>query len=219
MNTSGAMQTGWAKVKNTWYYMNASGAMQTGWAKVKNTWYYMNQSGAMQSGWLKLSNNWYYLNSSGAMQTGWINVNGKSYFLKDNGVWESGNNFVVNKKSNEAEGKKMLIEINAERKRLGLNQLVINSRLQSASMIRAEEITRKFSHTRPDGLGEWTTVSSLAYGENIAMGYNSSTAANKGLFNSSGHYSNIISKRFNSVGLGSYIDSDGSKHWVQLFGQ
>lgn len=48
---------------------------------------------------------------------------------------------------------------------------------------------------------------------------NSSTAANKGLFNSSGHYSNIISKRFNSVGLGSYIDSDGSKHWVQLFGQ
>ncbi len=54
------------KVDGKWYYMNSSGAMKTGWLKLKNKWYYLSSSGVMQTGWYKVKGVWYLSNSSGA---------------------------------------------------------------------------------------------------------------------------------------------------------
>ena len=89
-NTDGEKQTGWVKVSSKWYYMNSSGAMQTGWVKVSGKWYYMNSNGAMQTGWVKVSGKWYYMNNSGAMQTGWVKASNKWYYMNSSGVMQTG---------------------------------------------------------------------------------------------------------------------------------
>ena len=60
-------------------------------------------------------------------------------------------------------------QVNVERSRRNLRALRVSAELNRAARVRANEITRRFSHTRPDG-SAWRTVSSAAYGENIAMG-------------------------------------------------
>lgn len=107
---------------------------------------------------------------------------------------------------------------------LGRNEL-----LESAAMIRAKEIATKFSHTRPDGTDCWSVLSSSgyrggAYGENIQCFtlYRLSTSeiaeyAFWNWYNSSGHYSNMVSSSFNEVGVGIYV-SGYYVYMVQFFG-
>lgn len=80
---SGAMQTGWVKVKGKWYYLDsADGKMETGWQKVKEKWYYLDtKNGDMKTGWIKSSGDWYYVDKSGARKTGWQKVKGIWYYL------------------------------------------------------------------------------------------------------------------------------------------
>ena len=66
-----SLQTGWFKVKGTWYYANSAGIMKTGWQKIGSSWYYLKSNGAMATGWLKLGSTWYYLDpASGALDGG-----------------------------------------------------------------------------------------------------------------------------------------------------
>ena len=44
-DNTGAMETGWQKINNKWYYMDDSGAMQTGWKKIDKKWYYFYSNG------------------------------------------------------------------------------------------------------------------------------------------------------------------------------
>jgi hypothetical protein len=87
--SSGAMQHGWLKSGNSWYYLNSrnSGVMSTGWKQLGGKWYYLGGDGAMRTGWYKVGGKWYYSNSSGAMQTGKQKIGGKTYTFKSNGVW------------------------------------------------------------------------------------------------------------------------------------
>lgn len=107
-------------------------------------------------------------------------------------------------------------QVNGERAKYGLGALSVDSGLTHAACIRAAEITRQFSHTRPDGSG-WSTVSSRARGENIAMGYNSADKVMAAWLASEGHRANILRESFNAIGVCAY-EYNGVMYWVQLFG-
>lgn len=106
---------------------------------------------------------------------------------------------------------------NRDRAAAGLAPLVADPELTAAAMIRAEEITRKLSHTRPDG-SRWSTVSPLAYGENIARGQRTAEKVAAAWMSSPGHRKNIMNARYGSIGVACY-KVNGIYHWVQLFGK
>ena len=90
-------------------------------------------------------------------------------------------------------------QVNLERGKRGLGALRVSPELSRASRIRANEITRLFSHTRPDG-SAWRTVSSAAYGENIAVGQRTADKVMAAWMTSSGHRANILRPSYGSIG-------------------
>ena len=106
---------------------------------------------------------------------------------------------------------------NRDRAAAGLAPFVVDPELTAAAMIRAEEITRKLSHTRPDG-SRWSTVSPVAYGENIARGQQTAEKVSAAWMSSPGHRKNIMNSRYGSIGVACY-KVNGIYHWVQLFGR
>ena len=112
---------------------------------------------------------------------------------------------------------RMLELVNGHRAENGLAPLTLDSTLCSAASTRASEITRNFSHTRPDG-SQWYTVTSLAHGENLVMGTGmNADEATRDLMNSAGHRANILDSRYATLGVG-YCYSGSEVYWVQLFG-
>ena len=79
-----------------------------------------------------------------------------------------------------------------------------------------KEISKNFSHTRPDG-SSCFTVSKQLHGENIAKGYTSVDSVVEGWMNSPGHRENILRKDFKRTVIGYYKDSSGT-YWCQGFG-
>ena len=108
-------------------------------------------------------------------------------------------------------------QVNLERAKRGLGALKVSAELSRAARIRANEITRKFSHTRPDGT-VWRTVSSAAYGENIAMGQRTADKVMAAWMTSSGHRANILRASYGSIGVCAVV-SGGVTYWAQLFGK
>lgn len=112
--------------------------------------------------------------------------------------------------------------VNEERAKAGLSPLSIDSKTESAAAVRAKEIQRSFSHTRPDGkdfssvLKEYG-VSYQAAGENIAYGQRSPKDVMESWMNSSGHRANILNPNFGKIGVGYAQDGNGTGYWVQLF--
>lgn len=108
-------------------------------------------------------------------------------------------------------------EVNMERKKRGLNELVIDAELTRAARVRALEITEKCSHTRPDG-SRWNTVSSAAKGENIARGQKTADKVMAAWMTSDGHMRNILRDSYGSIGV-ACVKKGNIYHWVQLFGR
>ena len=108
-------------------------------------------------------------------------------------------------------------QVNLERTGRGLQPLRVSAELTRAARVRANEITRKFSHTRPDGTA-WRTVSSAAYGENIAMGQRTADKVMAAWMTSSGHRANILRASYGSIGVCAVV-SGGVTYWVQLLGK
>lgn len=111
--------------------------------------------------------------------------------------------------------------VNAERAKGGLNPVSVNTKVENAARIRAQEIVTSFSHTRPDGSNFSTAlkaagVSYHACGENIAYGQKSPEAVMNGWMNSSGHRANIMNPNFKYIGVG-YYQTNGVNYWVQEF--
>ena len=108
-------------------------------------------------------------------------------------------------------------QVNAERARHGLDPLEMDATLNAAAAVRGEEITRKFSHTRPDG-SKWSTVSKAAFGENIARGQKTVDKVMAAWLTSEGHKKNILRPSFGSIGV-SCVKAGNIYYWVQLFGK
>lgn len=107
--------------------------------------------------------------------------------------------------------------VNEYRAENGLNALTESAQLTQAACVRASEIVEKFSHTRPNG-EMWHTVSTLASGENIAMGYAQSESVMAAWMNSEGHRANILREGFKTIGVCAY-SVNGTVYWAQLFGR
>lgn len=108
-------------------------------------------------------------------------------------------------------------EVNMERAKRGLSQLEVSEELCEAAEIRAREIVKKFSHTRPNG-SKWRTVSKLAYAENIARGQKSVDKVMAAWMTSSGHRQNILRASYGSIGV-ACVRVNNIYYWVQLFGK
>ena len=112
---------------------------------------------------------------------------------------------------------------NEERRKLGLNELKMDDRLNRAAAKRAEEVSYFFTHARPNGeiydtVIPWDGSSLQDCGENLSwegryeedfnletLSENVSNAAFNWLCNSPTHYENIISLNYNYIGIYSYI--------------
>ena len=116
-----------------------------------------------------------------------------------------------------ANAQSVVNQVNRERAARGLSALRVDPALTAAAQIRAKEIVQKFSHTRPDGT-KWSTVSSAAYGENIAKGQKTADKVMAAWMTSSGHRANILRANYGSIGV-ACLQSGGVYYWVQLFGK
>ena len=110
---------------------------------------------------------------------------------------------------------------NSVRSKNGYAALVEDGALSDAAALRAREIARSFSHTRPSGasfssaLSE-SGVSYLRAGENIASGQKSASEVVNAWMNSPGHRANILNSSYSRIGSAS-VNIDGTLYWVQLF--
>ena len=128
---------------------------------------------------------------------------------------------VAKTKSSYAE--KVLKLVNKERAKAGRKALKLDALLNRTAMVRAKEITKVFSHDRPNGSSCFSILKEIgisyrAAGENIAAGQQTPEEVVNSWMNSDGHRANILSADFEKLGVG-YVKTDGAyKHyWVQLF--
>ncbi|MCH5267673.1 MAG: Ig-like domain-containing protein [Lachnospiraceae bacterium] len=119
---------------------------------------------------------------------------------------------------------KVLELVNKERKKKGLKTLKMDSKLQKAARARAKEITKKFSHTRPNGKKAHTVLKSYGVtyhvcGENIAAGQPTAKRVMSDWMNSKGHRANILYKSYTRMGVGLYKapNKKYKYYWVQIF--
>ena len=98
--------------------------------------------------------------------------------------------------------------VNKEREAAGQEPLEVDEDLMQLAQIRAKELPKKFSHTRPDG----TEVVDLGYGENIARGQSSASEVMKDWMKSEGHRYNILWDQYHSIGV-----ARSGSYWVQVF--
>lgn len=111
---------------------------------------------------------------------------------------------------------------NIERVKDGAAPLQYHAGLQRAAMVRAEEITRKFSHTRPDGTDSSTALYENGVacdgGENIAAGQKTPEAVVRAWMNSSGHKATMMQQSITHIGVGVCKSPiTGQWLWVQDF--
>ena len=112
--------------------------------------------------------------------------------------------------------------VNEERAKNGLSALTYDATLQSAAQVRAEEIVKSFSHTRPNGSNFSSVLKEFGItarrsGENIAWGQKTPKEVVTAWMNSSGHRANILNANYTKIGVGCNISPSGTIYWSQLF--
>lgn len=109
---------------------------------------------------------------------------------------------------------------NERRREQGTAALVWNDALYESAKIRAAEIVKQFSHTRPDGSSCFTAVSGQwrNLGENIAYGQRTAQEVTQAWYDSEGHRRNMLREVFTSAAVACY-EYQGKKYWVTIFGE
>lgn len=112
--------------------------------------------------------------------------------------------------------------VNEERTKAGLKEVTLDTNMEAAALVRAKEIEKSFSHTRPDGRHFSTAlqeqnVTFKGAGENIAWGQSSPEAVMNAWMNSEGHRANILNPNYTKIGVGYYQNANGTNYWTQLF--
>lgn len=106
---------------------------------------------------------------------------------------------------------------NEERTKVGLSTLKWDGGLYACADVRAEEASRKWSHTRPNGKKWWTVNKKIMYGENLAYGYSTAEEAVKAWMESDVHRDNILYEDFTKCGISVYKKGN-TYYWAQEFG-
>lgn len=109
------------------------------------------------------------------------------------------------------------VKVNTFRQAEGLQPLEWNDDLEKCASIRAEEISEKFSHTRPNNEPWYTVNENIMYAENLAKGYKDVDSCFDAWRKSETHNANIMDKELKSIGI--YVTiKDNTYYWVQEFG-
>lgn len=114
--------------------------------------------------------------------------------------------------------------VNAERKKQGLNELILSHNLNGIATEKANDMKNKnyFSHQSPtygspfEMLQQFGVHYSSA-GENIAAGQKTAQEVMTDWLNSSGHRANILNKNYTELGVGYVKGGSYGTYWVQLF--
>lgn len=135
---------------------------------------------------------------------------------------EEGNNKVEEVETNQA--LEVLRLVNAERKKQGLKELVLNHTLNGIATKKAEDMrdNNYFSHQSqrygsPFEMLQSFGVNYQSAGENIAGGQQSAQQVMNDWMNSSGHRANILNKNYTELGVGYVEGGSLGTYWVQLF--
>jgi uncharacterized protein YkwD len=103
----------------------------------------------------------------------------------------------------------VLALINQSRVTRGLRVLSVDSRLQQAAAAKAQDMVKRryFSHTDPSGNLVWPFIRATGYcydyaAENLAAGYDDEEDLHESWMRSKGHRANILSPRYEHVGIG-----------------
>jgi uncharacterized protein YkwD len=118
---------------------------------------------------------------------------------------------------------RILIElINHERRAAGTAELRTDENLMKAAERRASELTKQYSHIRPDGREYHTVMGEFGLNpngsaQNVALrGDDNVLEVNKQFSKSPGHKKNMLNADYSRVGVG--VHRDGRKYfWVELF--
>lgn len=111
--------------------------------------------------------------------------------------------------------------VNSARAAQGLPLLSTREDLwRDVAGVRAKEVQRYFSHTRPDGSTCWTAYdqAGIQYwtaGENIAYGYSTPQSVFNAWMNSTGHRANILNSGFEDMATAYYHGT--RPNWAQNF--
>ena len=112
--------------------------------------------------------------------------------------------------------------VNEHRTAAGLSPVTYSAKISKAAQVRAVEIEKSFSHTRPDGRYFSTVFAEhgISYrysGENIAWGQKSPEEVVNAWMNSAGHRANIMNAKFKELGVGYRQNARGVNYFTQLF--
>ncbi|MBQ3027874.1 MAG: CAP domain-containing protein [Lachnospiraceae bacterium] len=112
--------------------------------------------------------------------------------------------------------------VNEHRAAAGLAPVTYSAKLSEAAQVRAVEIEKSFSHTRPDGryFSSVFAEHGISYrysGENIAWGQKSPEEVVTAWMNSAGHRANILNAKFTQLGVGYRQNARGVNYFTQLF--
>jgi uncharacterized protein YkwD len=118
---------------------------------------------------------------------------------------------------------------NEQRGDNNLGALKYNSKLEAAAYAKAQDMFSKnyWSHFSPQGVTPWSFIQNAGYsyssaGENLAKGYSSSEAVIKGWLNSQKHRDNLLSSKYEEVGVAvveGKLDGNNVILVVQMFGK
>ena len=133
---------------------------------------------------------------------------------KNNNLTETRNNEDFSEKQDEYRAD-LLRRVNKYREKNGLNTLEENDYLNEMAQIRAEELSVRYSHARPEGgslIGE--------YGVNGEIGMKEVNTPREAFLawkNSKQHNELMLAKKYLTFGSGYYVDGNGKSYWVVLF--
>jgi uncharacterized YkwD family protein len=118
---------------------------------------------------------------------------------------------------------KMLILINAERAKHGIQPLIMNSALCRLATMKSQDMVEKnyFSHQSPTygssfSLLKTHNINYSCAGENLSID-KYVDYAHAALINSKAHKDNILNPSFKEIGIGIYSKGIGSYAYTQLF--
>jgi len=102
----------------------------------------------------------------------------------------------------------LLVQVNQEREKMGLKDLVLSEQLNQAALSKAQDMfsDQYWAHVAPDGKQAWDFIKEANYsyrfaGENLARDFNTSSEVVRAWMASPSHRENIANGDFTNMGL------------------
>ena len=238
LSTNLTFASGWTKgiSKNAWWFDFGNGDY------FKSSWQWIdgNQDGIAEcycfddNGWMyenTITPDGYTVNENGAWTVNNIVQTKTSDLIPknntNNSVNTTNNNFTETRNHEENQGNEyfnekqedyradLLRRVNKYRDRQGLNTLEENDYLNEMAQIRAEELSVRFSHARPEGgilIGEYGVN-----GEIIVDTVKTPREAFVAFKGSKQHNEIMLRRDILTFGSGYYVDGNGKSYWCILF--